>query len=176
MNTVYLQYGTVDDGNFASPVNAVTLKGGWIFPFSSVTKRYWRIMFTDTNSLIPVCSLLLLGSQLALPHTQDWDFNIGDLQFTTNTKYALDGLTRTSRIGGGRGKHQFKISLTDDTFRTNWQALLAKTFGAANPFFWTDDAGTWRISHFQDDYLPISKHRYNITDLVQITLLDQSLS
>ena len=73
MNTVYLQYGTVDDGNFASPVNAVTLKGGWIFPFSSVTKRYWRIMFTDTNSLIPVCSLLLLGSQLALPITYQYE-------------------------------------------------------------------------------------------------------
>ncbi len=181
MTTVSLQVDNADNPAFTSPVDVLPAANPFasapvVSTFSSLTKRYWRILFTNTNSIVPQAGLLLLGSQLALTQTYDWDFNIGDKEFTTNKRASIEGTIRTVRLGGGRGKHTFKISLTNDAFRTSWQALCAKTYGSANPFFWADHAATIRISHFEADYMPIAGHRYDITDLVPITLLDQSLS
>jgi hypothetical protein len=180
--TVSLQYDDTDNPYFSSPRTAATLSGFANTPKTinfetSITKRYWRILFTSTNSTIPQLGLLFIGLKLSLPHTYDWDFNIGDKEYATTGRRAIDKTLRTVRLGGGVGKHQFKISLTDDTFRTNWQAMLAKTYGAANPIFWADHADNIRISHFGADYLPVSGHRYNITNIQEtITLIDQSSS
>jgi hypothetical protein len=181
MTTVNLQYDTADNPAFTSLVDLIPTANGFTanFPqlitFTSATKRYWRVLFTNCNSVVPQAGLVLLGAKLTFPHTYDWDFNLGDKQYNTTKATDINGVIRTARSGGGRGVHKFKLSLTDDTFRTDWQALCEKTFGSANPFVWTDDVAVKRISHFAEDYLPISKHRYNITDLLAISLIDQSI-
>jgi hypothetical protein len=178
MTTVKLQYATTDDGNFTDPIDALTLNGAAAAPipltFTLATKRYWRILFTDCNSVIPECGLLFLGSKLSMPFNYNMDAELGNKQFGTTSKESLSGILRTSRQIAGRQRMEITFTLIDDATVTLWQTMMDIIQGRLNPFFFKDDRDVIHILHFEEDYVPAKGKRANANDLVRLKMCHQS--
>jgi hypothetical protein len=178
MTTVSFQYATTDDGNFSDPQTVTSAFFGvsapFIHAFNSVTKRYWRIIFTNTNSLIPQCGLLYLGLKMAMPYNYNMDVDKNNKQFTTDSKSSLDGTLRTTKQIDGRKRIEASFTLVDDTTATAWQTLLDKIQGKLNPFFFVDDASVIHIMHFEEDYIPVQCVRANVNDIVRLKMCHQT--
>ena len=177
MTTVKLQYATTDDGNFSDPVDAVAINGGASAPvvlsFTSATKRFWRILFTNCNSLIPECGLFLLDSKMTMPFNYDMDAEVGNKQFSTNESESLGGTIRTSRQIAGRERMEVTFTLIDDATVAAWFSLQDKIQGKFRPFFFADDTGKIHIMHNEEDYNPAKGNRANVNDLVRLKMRHQ---
>jgi len=178
MGNVKLQVGTIDNGAFATPIDVAVLNGLAVSPgvvtFASVTKRYWRILFTDTNYVTPQIGLLLLGSKFATPFPYDSDSAIGNKQFSTSSKLDMYGTIRTSRQIPGRERMEVTFTLVDDATVTAFLAFMNIVQGQWNPFFFVDHKGTLHIMHFEEDYIEAKSVRYNINDIARLKMRHQN--
>ena len=181
MTTTKLQYATTDDGNFSDPVDAFTDfndpdNAPYVCTFTLATKRYWRIIFTNTGGIIPQIGLLLLGAKMAMPFNYDMDAELWNKQFTTNGIRAIDGTLRTASTIGGWKRAEVSFTILSDATATAWQALMDKIKGKLNPFFFADHLGEIHIVHSEEDYVPVQGRRYNINDLARLKMCHQSVS
>lgn len=172
---IKLQVGETDDGNFAAPVDVVDNVSAMAESFSSVTKRYWRLYFTNNNSIIPEIGLLYLGTKLSMPFNYDMDAEMNNKQFATTVKESLAGTLRTSRQVAGRMRAEVTFSLNDDNTVTAWQLFMDTIKGQLNPFFFKDDNGVLGIYHSEEDYVPAKGMRANVNDIARIKMRKQSI-
>jgi hypothetical protein len=175
-----LQVGATDDGNFASPVNLLTSFTGSapiVFPFGFTTRRYWRILFTNTEGALgwkPSAGLLYLGYKMTMPFNYNMDAELGNKQYSTTSKESLSGILRTSRQVGGRARAEVSFTLIDDATVTAWQLFMETIQGRLNPFFFKDDSGVLDIYHSEDDYIPAKGVRANVSDIARIKMCKQT--
>jgi len=179
MTTVKLQVGTTDDGAFDSPVDLFTSIPGApaapvVFTFGYTTRRYWRILFSDTNDLIPECGLLLLGAKMQMPFNYNMDAETGNKKFATTAKESLSGILRTSRQTAGRKRMEITFTLIDNSTVINWLRVMDAIQGRLNPFFFKDADDTLDIWHSEDDYVPAKGVRANVNDLARIKMCKQT--
>lgn len=180
MTNVELQYSESDQANFPDPRDALIINYGdiinWtpiVFPFTKVTRRYWRLQFTDCNSISPLCALLLLGEKMTMPFNYDMDAELGNKRFSTNVKESLGGTLRTSRQIAGRKRMEVSFTLIDDATVIAWQTMKDSIQGRLNPFFFKDHLDVIHILHFEEDYIPAKGKRANVNDLMRLKMCHQ---
>jgi hypothetical protein len=143
-----------------------------VIPFSSQTKRYWRIYFESTVSLTvaPKVGQLFINQKLDVGASFEWPYSAKDEEFRTEAGRAISGKLRTSQIHKGVLRFQFRFRLLDDTFRAGWLRFHQKVRGAACPFYYADPDGTVWYVHLADDYNEIEVFRYQLNNTGQIRL------
>lgn len=179
MTIANLQIDNADNPAFPNPTTIIPVNNAFtispiVLTFTIVTKRYWRILFTNTNSIIPECGLLFLGPKMIMPYNYNMDDERGNKQFETNVKSSLSGILRTARQIAGRQRMEVSFTLIDDTTAAAWQTMMDAVQGRLNPFFFKDHLDTIHILHFEDDYIPAKGKRANVNDLVRLKMYHQT--
>lgn len=179
MTTVSLQVDAADNPAFPNPVDVVadlsdTLTGNIDkVEFAAATKRYWRILFTDTNSVIPAIGQIFLSSKFDVAQPYDAPFEGGNDEYTTAQKTSLSGVDRASQNFGGKTIFKIAFTLGDVTFKTNWIAFHNKVRGRFCPFYFADVDDAIRLVKFTQDYNPAETIRYQLNNVQTVTLRKQ---
>lgn len=176
MPAVSLQVDAADDPAFPNPVNVVadlsaTLTGNIDkVEFAAVTKRYRRILFTNTGSVIPAIGQLFLSSTFDVGQPYDAPFEGGNDEYETAQKTSLSGVDRASQNFGGKTIFKIAFSLGGVTFKTNWIAFHNKVRGRFCPFYFADVDDAIRLVKFTQDYNPAETIRYQLNNVQTVTL------
>jgi hypothetical protein len=180
MTIVNFQIDNADNPAFPNPTTIIPVNNDFaLSPYlnnsfnGNYTKRYWRLIFTNTNSIIPQCGLILLGTFLTMPYPYNMDAELNNKQFVTTTKETLSGIIRTSRQMAGRKRMEVTFTLIDDATVTSYQTMMNAIQGSLNPFFFADHLGTLHIVHLEDDYIPAQGLRANVNDIVRMKMRHQ---
>lgn len=179
MTTVKLQVDAAGNPAFSSPVdvvaNLVTGATAGIFKteFGATTKRYWRILFTDTNAVIPAIGQLFLSSKFDVGQPYDAPFEGGNDEYETAQKTSLSGVDRASQNFGGKTIFKISFSLGGVTFKLAWIAFHNKVRGRLCPFYFADVEDSIYLVKFTQDYNPAETIRYQLNNVQTVTLLKQ---
>ena len=180
MTTVKLQVDANDSATFANPVDVATLSGHstanpiYLATFASITKRYRRILFTDTNSIIPQLGQIFLSAVFDAGFTYIFPYKSNNLQYATTRKRALDGTLRTAQVYGGIRTFEIKFETMPDSFKTAWIAFHKSVRGALCPFYFVDVDSTLSYLALTNDSNDIETLCYNINNGGSILMETQS--
>ena len=164
---VQIQYNTNDDVSWDDAVTAISISvsSDPLFgTFSSVQKRYWRVLFTKGSALsaAPELGNIFLGTRLAFDTTYEWDFSKANPEYSTAETVSLNGDIRMSQSYAGRKKWDLLFRLQSNTFATSWDTFIAIVRGKLRPFYFVDADGTSiNYVHLDSDYTDLKRFRYN---------------
>ena len=180
MTTVTLQVGTTDDGNFAVPINVIygsylLASGRVLVTFGTVTKRYWRILFENTNSTTPQLGQVFIGSVFDSVHTQSFPYKAKGEEFLTTRRRSISGIARGVQVFAGVLTFELKFEMMDDTFRTNWLSFHQKVRGGLCPFYFSDDGSTYYYMLLDKDLDSVEIMRYQLNNLGPVKLVSQGV-
>jgi len=131
-----------------------------VFEFSSLSRRYWRILFINTDATIPQIGQIYLDTRLDFENAYDWPYRKGSPQFETFVSPAVDGRIRTSQQYAGRLSQSFTFSLQNNTVRTNYLAFVERVRGRLRPFYFRDHEDGFGFFVSDQDLLPVDTTRY----------------
>lgn len=154
---------------------AVATDPNW-FPFTQVTKRYWRIKFAlavGSLSVEPALGNLYLGDELEFSSQYEFGAVQDDAEFQTTKAVNLSGEIRAAQAIGGRGVYELRFMLQDDTLRSDYQTFMKLCRGGLRPFYFLDSDGTTIRYVHAEDYVPIRKQRYGRSDIARLRLVTQ---
>ncbi len=173
-----------------SPISAFSLyqsagieSGMLIVPFTSVTKKYWKVILTGMNTS-PSAGNMWIGKTLDFTSAYDFGYQKEDAEYVTTEFTALNGKTRSSQNYDGRKIYNIKFSLQNNTFRTAYQTFISTIKGRLRPFYFVDvdtiltitgnsnyySSGNIRYMHLDSDYSPITVQRYGLNNTEQLRL------
>jgi hypothetical protein len=169
------QYAMTDDGNFGDPITAVEVGRSDlnVFTFNKVTKRYWRIIFSNCSGTTPQVGMLHLGKSMMFPFSYNLDAEVGNKQYSTTVKEAPNGTIRTSQKSNGRKRLEISFSSIDDASKSAWLLMMEKIKGRLSPFFFKDNNDVLHLVHFEDDYIPVKGVRKNVNELARLKMCEQ---
>jgi len=174
-----------DDSGFSSGlVTVATVSGGlgsgpFIFTFAGVTKRYWRLLFTDAFSLYPQVGNFFIDKAFDWTEPYDVPYRNANLSFESEVTPALDGTLRSVQPYSGRKSWRFSLQKPglSDTVRTNFQTFFNKVRGKHRPFYFLDVDGTTKaLVRFDIDVDPSEVQAYNLNLFSEIVLVGQQTS
>lgn len=152
----------VADGG--TPITSDTTRS--VYHFSSVTKRYWRLRYSNAGGITPEIGQLFICARMDMPYTYDFPYKKGNPAFITAEAVALDGRIRTSQAYGGRTLNEFNFSLVNDAARTAWITFMSTVRGKLFPFYFLDaDGSTIYYGNLDADYGPVSTERYQLNTI-----------
>lgn len=180
---VRLQVGTTDDGNFASPIHVdewpLLLQQG-VREFSTQTKRYWRLLFDNGQTLAaaPELGQIFIDARFDFGFEYDIPWRFNDSEFRTLRRIALDGRIRTVQQFGGRRTASLKLSALDAAKRTEFQSWIKDIArGSGRPFYILDADGTTLLyAHLDDDLIPAIGADAGMWNIERIQLSAQMIS
>jgi hypothetical protein len=180
MTLTALQYDATDNPSFAIPVSAIAelqvfSPTGLIdkFEFNSVRKRYWRLLFSDTNTLVPRIGQIFLSGKFDAAQPYDEGYRGGNKQHETEVQKSLSGVERASQAFAGKTVFEISFSIAGETFRTNWIAFHNKVRGKLCPFYFADMDDAIYLVKFEQDYNPAETIRYQVNNVQTVTLRAQ---
>lgn len=133
-----------------------------LFTFNAVTKRYWRIKYSNTAGNVPQMGQIFINTIFTTAFGPDLPTRISNESFETQEHTTLSGLIRTASTYGGRIVHELSWSNVDSTFAAGIQRVFQKTAGRRFPFYYWDHNGVAWFVHFVDDYTPAELFRAGI--------------
>lgn len=177
---IYLQYNSNDDTNWADAVTVATLSAfsfTQIHTFNSVTKRYWRILFSSSAPLAaaPEIANIFLGTRTQFESTYEWDFSAANPDHVTAETVSLNGDIRMSQSYAGRRKWSLQFRLQSNTFLGSWNTFIGVVRGKLLPFYFVDVDSNVYYVHLDSDYVDVRRNRYNQNNLT-IQLKSQTVS
>lgn len=179
MISVNLQVGVTDDGAFASPTTVTTLHARGDEPvkvdFSSVTKRYWRILFTNTSSIVPQLGQIFINQAFDAGKHYEFPYSAKDEIFETSRARALNGFLRTSQSYKGILTWQIRFKNMNETFAASWLRFHQKVRGSMLPFYYVDPDDAMFYVLLSGDQNDLERFRYQLNNLGVIRLETQSV-
>ena len=158
MTSVKLQYGYNDEPGFSGAIDIATVSGlssdPIVITFASKTKRYRRLLFEDTNGIIPQLGQIFLCAAKTLPLYSNMPKR--GLESVTSIKAAIDGTRRGCRSYEDREKFAMSWGKKTQADEAIWQGLVRSAAGRCNPFYFTDMDGNIHFVRFDLDYMPSS--------------------
>lgn len=141
--------------------------------FTAETKRYWSILFEKTSgtlNAIPRLGQLFINKKFEVTTGYNFGYRAGNKEFETHIKQSLGGIELAHQNHDGRTIFEFRLSLQDDVFKTNWIALCNGARGRLNPFYFVDpNNSSWYVK-LAADYNPVTTEKANIHRLDQVML------
>ena len=174
--SIKLQYDSADNPAFSSPADAYTMSGHGngrlIAAVSSVSKRYWRIMFASTGALSakPYLGNLFIGEKFAPAYTFVFPYSAKNERFTTARARSISGKLRTAYSFGGILTWKIRFDMMDNTWLAAWLKFHQAVKGAACPFYYTDqDGATWYVA-LSNDSNDAESIRYQLNSGSDLTM------
>lgn len=167
-----------DDSAFS--VNAVTpvadltgVSGRLKVEFAAVTRRYWRLRFTNTNSITPELGQIYLNQLLEITEGYDIPYEVGDEEAETAEKVALSGLVRTSQTIEAQDMVTVGFSIRSESFRIAWMAFHRKVQGTMYAFFFADMDDNLYFVKLESDYNPVDVVAFEVNSVALIRMRQQ---
>lgn len=169
-----------DDSGFTTNVTTPTssLKSAsdpYVFTFTAVSRRYWRIFFASTIGVTPAPRLgsFFLSAGLIFPTTYEFGGRRGAPRFQTSFSRNLDGSKRGAQAFGGSKVFEIQFRFFNDTVRSSYINFLGTVRGELRPFYFADADDAVYYVHLLSDYQPTTDDMYNLNSLEKITLEEQ---
>lgn len=148
------------DANFTNGLTTVydykTQGFNEIIRFTAYGRRYWRILFQNTQGYIPQVANFWIGTAYDLGDVYSYPFQEIIPEYKTHTNITLDGRIKKSQIYNG---YHNTWNLTFKNINTDTQLKLREIYnrqrGSLIPFYFSDAEGRLHYVRFDDDNLPI---------------------
>lgn len=181
MTTVSLQ--AADSSDYATNLvtvvtslvgsNATVLK----FEFTAVNKRYWRILFTTTNSTVPQLGQIFIDQKVDFSQHYDWGFKPKNEDHeSVTTKTALSGLLRSSKVYSGRLKYSFGWKNINNRTLENIRWWTQKVQGQFAPFYFYDHDDNQYYVKLSKSFHPSTVSSYKVNDSAAFEVESQTVN
>jgi hypothetical protein len=176
--TMSLQAATSAD--FSSSLETVVVVSGsndtpHIVPFTSVTKRFWRLKFDGVLAEKPRVGNIFIDEYLEFSSPYDFGFVSGDTSYNTTEGTSLSGRTRSCQWYASRNTWEFKFSLQTTAVATQFRTFQQTVQGRTRPFYFIDTDESVHYVHLDADYTPTIGHRPNRHNLEKLVLRQKEL-
>lgn len=174
---IRLQYA--DNGAFTSgfgtaiTINALTDFNPYSVTFSSIAKRYWRILFLGLITDYPFVGNIFIDSRLQYESTYDWGYREGDSAFETIQQVTLDGLVKSHSPYDARLKYGLRFSMQTEAFKQAFLNFITGSRGKSIPFYFTDVDEVSAYVLLENDLVPAEVMQYNLTRINDLTMQTQ---
>jgi len=160
--------------NATTPVADLTGVSGRIkVEFASVTRRYWRLRFTNTNSITPELGQIYLNAMLEITEGYDRPFQVGDEDNETSLGTSLSGLVRASQTIDARKLIAIGFSNRTEAFRLAWQSFMSKIQGSLYVFYFADLDDNLYFVKLELDYSPVDVVKFEINTVLGVVMREQ---
>jgi hypothetical protein len=133
---------------------------------SGSNKRYWRILFNGTLNSIPYIGNVFLDLFLDFGFSYDSPFKANNpKQEAVTERAALDGTIRTSRAYASRKFFEFKFSLLNNTFKTNFLDFINTVDNNFRPFYFVDKDGSVYYVKCDNPYNPVESLKAGLNNV-----------
>lgn len=168
MTTVSLQ--AADDSGYASGL--VTVVSSLVHPlsvvkfeFDPVNKRYWRILFTDCNAVIPELGQIFIDQKIDFVQHYDWGFRPRNEDFeSVVTRPTINGIMRSARTYSGRMRYGFGWKKINNRTLEDIRWWLQKVQGGFAPFYFYDHNDERYYVRNTKNYSPASVAAFKVND------------
>lgn len=178
MTTVLLQAAT--DSAYTSPVTIVSSlvgsnKDPLKFEFTAVNYRYWRILFTDCNSVTPQLGQIFIDQKVDFTQNYDWGLRPRNEDHESVTvRTALSGLSRSSKSYSGRMRYEFGWTNINNRTLENIRWWVNKVQGSFAPFYFYDHDDNQYYVKLDRSFNPASVKAFKINDAAGFVVEAQS--
>jgi hypothetical protein len=182
MTNVQLEVDAADNPAFPNPVGIIPVNNPFTtspIVFSNAvppTKRYWRLRFVNTNSIIPQLGQIFITKKFDPGFTQSYPYNAKNEEFSTSRRRAIDGMARNAQVYAGVLTYQLTFDAMPATFEANWLRFHQKVRGALCPFYFIDTDSTMFYMMLDQDVNDIETFRYNLCKIGSIKIVSQGVN
>jgi hypothetical protein len=176
MTTVLLQ--AADDSAYSVNLTTVVtslvgsanspLKFEWA---TAVSKRYWRVLFTDCNSLTPQLGQIFIDQKVDFTQSFDFGFRPKNEDFeSVVTKTALSGLVRSAKTFSGRLKFEMGWNNVNNTTLELLRWWMQKVQGGFAPFWYYDELDYPFYVRCGKNFNPATINAYKVNSIATIQM------
>jgi hypothetical protein len=146
------------------------------FEFSPVNKRYWRIKFTNTNTVIPQLGQVFIDQKVEFAQTYNFGYKPKNEDFITTGRRAISGLRRSSQVHAGILRYDIKFSNVTGRFLEDYRWFIQKVRGTMFPYYFYDHDDAVFYMMLGNDFNPAEVKAYKIGDTVEIPQESQGVA
>jgi hypothetical protein len=146
---------------------------GLYMPFgSSVSKRYWRILYSGSLTEEPRIATWYIDNALSFQFPEKWGHKKENQRFNVTEVTSIDGTILTTQVYNGRLVYELTFPSQNETFNDAFQEFHSVVRGKLSPFYFYDSGQVnLRYMKLITDYTPMTVKKAGLYDINKLEMI-----